>query len=87
MSLIADILEFFGKLQENPTFFLIIKCFSLFSVSYHIFFQVKKIILFARSNKVFSFEVVYISYDSWKGLLKDYIILHFKILSFSSLIV
>jgi hypothetical protein len=41
MSLIADILEFFGKLQENPTF-LFIKCFSLFSVSYRIFFQVKK---------------------------------------------
>jgi hypothetical protein len=55
MSTIIALIEFISKLLENLTIFLLFKTFSLFSVSYRIFFQVKKIILFARSNKVFSF--------------------------------
>ena len=79
-------LEFIDKLQENPSFFLL-KCFSISSVSYRIFIQFKKINLFVRVNRVFSNDPVIITYNSWKGLLKDYLILHFKILSFSSLII
>ena len=88
MSTIIALIEFMGKLLENPTIFLLLKIFSLFSVLYRIFLQINKIILFARTNKIFSRSgIVYITYDSWKGLFKDYLILHFKILSFSSLVV
>ena len=80
-------LEFINKLQENPSFFFLLKCFSISSVSYRIFIQFKKINLFVRVNRVFSNDPVIITYNSWKELLKDYLILHFKILSFSSLII
>ena len=86
MSLIGALLEFMGKLQENPNFFLL-KSFSILSVSYRIFVQFNKIILFVRVNKVFLIDPFIITYGSWKGLFKDYLILHFKIMSFSSLVV
>jgi hypothetical protein len=65
MSTIIALIEFMGKLLENPTIFLLLKIFSLFSVLYRIFLQINKIILFARTNKIFSrSNIVYITYDS-----------------------
>lgn len=87
MSIIIMFLEFINKLQENPNFFFLLKSFSILSVSYRIFVQFNKIILFVRVNRVFLIDPFIITYGSWKGLFKDYLILHFKIMSFSSLVV
>ena len=57
-------MEFSSKLQENPTIFFILKIISLFSVSYRIFFQINKIILFFKVHKVFLIDPIYITYDS-----------------------
>ena len=75
------------EIQENPSLFFILKFCSVLSVLHRIFLQINKIISFARTNKIFSMNIVYITYDSWKGLFKDYLILYFKILSFSSLVI
>jgi hypothetical protein len=65
MSTIIALIEFMGKLLENPTIFLLFKTFSLFSVLYRIFLQINKMILFAHTNKIFSRSgIVYITYDS-----------------------
>ena len=90
--MLSSIMEMFiwisDKTQENPSFFFLLKFCSVLSVSHRIFLQIGKIILFVRTNKIFSkIDTVYITYDSWKGLFKNYLILHFKILSFSSLVI